>query len=501
MRNLLIILFIVLLLIPAAGWIAGFDYELDENRTRIQSPDVNMNTLILKNFYNDFDSYFNDNFNLRGLMIYSKNWLDYNLFNTSPSPKIHMGKDGWLFYRSYLLNDYNKSSCKEKPFIEQMFLYLHALENIFQSAGKEFIITVAPSKATIYADEVGFSPNENKCGKSIYDLFLDEQSSNPLKGFVKLDDVLLNAKTSEQIYFRTDSHWNTRGAEIATNQVLAALKRDMSPAAQDSYEYYETDFYGDVGKMVGMPISERATLLKNTFEDQETLTTRTPDFHIALKSDSASPGIPSGLFYRDSFGGWMLPYLQNSFKHLDAFLTLHVPSTYLGGRSSYEDYRTYDAIIVQAIEGGLKNIRVDIRRVVSYLGNDLDLPDAKPIEMSRILPLKNIKISRSKESLLIQSAGKGSMFSIPHLESIDRKAFKLLRMSIESPAKDYMNIYYTSKEHPYYKHPNQQLNLIPGRQDIYIPLPFWEDISVVINPGTKFGIFTLHSADIIEFPY
>jgi hypothetical protein len=91
MKRILSVIFVVLLLVPAISWLSGINFEINENRTKISPPKIDIGNLLDKQFYTTFDGYFNDNFNMRGLFIYTKNWLDYNVWQTLPSFKRTVG--------------------------------------------------------------------------------------------------------------------------------------------------------------------------------------------------------------------------------------------------------------------------------------------------------------------------------------------------------------------------------------------------------------------------
>ncbi len=253
MRNFIIILFLLLFTVHPTGLIVGVGSDDSENRASASMPDFSVDRLFNGEFIQEFESYFNDNFSIRAPLISAKKWIDFHIFRTSPTNKVLIGKDGWLFYNYTILN-YHTQSCERRArAVITTVKRLQMLERELERAGKMLVLTVAPNKATIYPEYFPKPLPLSRCGKSQYDLFLEALRYFPIKGFVRLDTLLLDAKSSgEPIYFKADTHWNIRGAELASK----ALLQRISPESWENFFRLEDDFpirkrKGGLERMIG----------------------------------------------------------------------------------------------------------------------------------------------------------------------------------------------------------------------------------------------------------
>lgn len=77
-----------------------------------------------------------------------------------------------------------------------------------------------PNKATIYPELVGFERPDQDCGKSPYGLLLEAFEEFPVKGFIRLDKLLIEAKNGDPLYNKAGSHWTLRAELIAIEAIV-----------------------------------------------------------------------------------------------------------------------------------------------------------------------------------------------------------------------------------------------------------------------------------------
>jgi len=127
------------------------------------------------------------------------------------------GKEGWLF----LGNSYNRSVAKLKLSILPSDLEVRRtadnFEKIAEAAAKEnikLVLIVGPDKPSVYSeylpDEIGPSPVKYSS------FFLERLRGVPNLVVYDPTDDLLSAKRAEGLlYWKTDTHWNEKGAFLA----------------------------------------------------------------------------------------------------------------------------------------------------------------------------------------------------------------------------------------------------------------------------------------------
>jgi hypothetical protein len=96
----ILILFIVVLLCPAADWLFKIDpvSKHNENRKLAERPATPRSLSAAMKYRWEFQTYFNDNFGFRNLLLRGNYLLKYRLLGVSPSSDVLAGKKGWLFY-------------------------------------------------------------------------------------------------------------------------------------------------------------------------------------------------------------------------------------------------------------------------------------------------------------------------------------------------------------------------------------------------------------------
>ncbi|MFQ5354198.1 MAG: hypothetical protein ACE5DR_04560 [Thermodesulfobacteriota bacterium] len=222
--------FILILTSQVYGLAFGHRADLNEKRLLAKAPEYKAHRLLKHTYYKRLGKFLDDRYPFRRHFIVSKNWIDYYIFSTSPSPKVHLGKGGWLYLKSGL-NDYFKDDCKKRKKARALARSLSSIEKSLESAGtgKRFFFIVAPDKATIYPEHVRYKRPQNGCGMSFYELLLQVMEEYPLRGFIRLDNLLMESKKDFPLYFTTGTHWNDRGSIIAADAILERLS---TPAAR-----------------------------------------------------------------------------------------------------------------------------------------------------------------------------------------------------------------------------------------------------------------------------
>jgi hypothetical protein len=121
MRKIFSLIFVFLLLAPAAVWLIDLDFGLQLDRIGLKPPRFDGRVLFNNAYYRSFDQYFNDNFSLRSPLILTKRWLDYRIFHMTDVKGVHVGTNGWLYSRQSI-DDYRKEACDRMQNIERLVL-------------------------------------------------------------------------------------------------------------------------------------------------------------------------------------------------------------------------------------------------------------------------------------------------------------------------------------------------------------------------------------------
>ena len=174
----------------------------------------------LKNYPGDFDKCFNDHFSFRNNLVSLVNLTKIKVFNTSPVGNIEIGKDGWYFYNTPgMKNTYDGSvrySENDKLKINEV---LDKRTAFLKNLGIDYTLMVAPDKLTMYPEKL--PPTYKKfSSETALDDYSGILDSTKNLNFVNLKPFLEEEKKSGDIFFKTDSHWNSKGALKAYEQLV-----------------------------------------------------------------------------------------------------------------------------------------------------------------------------------------------------------------------------------------------------------------------------------------
>ena len=471
MRKIISIIFLLILLSPTAVWLMQLDFGINVERIGLKPPRFDARVLLNNDYYRSFDQYLNDSFSLRSPLVFAKRWLNYRLFGMTDTAAVHVGNQGWLFSRPSI-EDYRKEACDDAPIIEQLILELHAIERMIAASGRQFIFTVAPNKSTIYPEFLGFVPSGKSCHHSRYDLLLEILERYPLKGFVRLEKRLQNAKRSHALlYDPTSTYWNARGARIAAEAILRKIIEDPDQNQVFNNPQKDPISQGDLARrMLG-------------------LRTEIENLTIRQLASSGPPDRSDAVVYGDGYLKNLTPYLSRMFSRFEVIETESVPT-----RQHSEDWQAADIILLERAESQLAMLRLDVDKIYTTFEADTLFPLSYPLDLQAFVPEANISLNNRTAGLEIKSVGDPSRFAIKSIPGSDGQIFRLLKLTVEAPHADTMTLKFKT-DPPLIAHKV----LRPGFTSLYLPLPFQTTLSLSINPGRKAGVLMLQSAEILTF--
>lgn len=266
----------------------------------LRKEDGSFNTGIL----NEFSDYFADHFGLRHEMITLNDQLTGTVLKTLDSSSVLLGKDSWLFYKS-TLEDYTGTNLFTA---RQSYAAAHALglmQEYCEQNGIDFCFTIAPNKNSMYSSQM---PARYAAASVRNAQLLKQQMEQQNVRYIDLFEVLSNSK--EQLYYRLDSHWNMRGAQLAAQALLEEMK-----GCEVEFDPFVTGkkipHTGDLYEMVYPAGSEteQDTAYDFTYQYDEKFHSA-DDITIHTKNSEADGSV---FVYRDSFGINLHPFLAQSY--------------------------------------------------------------------------------------------------------------------------------------------------------------------------------------------
>ncbi|MDO5444733.1 MAG: hypothetical protein Q4F31_03835 [Eubacteriales bacterium] len=325
----------MLCLIPSVGMIAAGPSKAAGNEIlspvpRLEKLDGTFNPEVLS----EASSWFDDRFALRQQLSTAWSRINALLFGCSVNDDVILGQEGWLFFADSL-NDYTGQLLPDEV-IESAALHLAELRDCCHENGAEFVFTVAPNKNSLYPE---YMPKRIPAGKNSNVDRLYRRLSELGVDYADLHEAFRGK--DEVLYFHTDSHWNSKGAAVAADNILSAVGVNCG---------FSLGEFGN-GKTHTGDLFE---MLYPSGKSRETDPEYLPGFSFRSVSDPQNGNAiefstenPSGsghlLCWRDSFGISLYPYLAEHFASAD-----------FSRSSDYDPERIrsgeYDTVVLEIVE-------------------------------------------------------------------------------------------------------------------------------------------------------
>ncbi|MDE6845897.1 MAG: hypothetical protein K2J99_09040 [Lachnospiraceae bacterium] len=333
-----------------------------ENREKAEFPVLSLDNYT--KYHQLFEAWYNDTLPYRDVLIQSNSKLAFYGFKESASESVVAGKDNWLFL-SDTMPDYKRTNLYTPEQLEAIRIKLEENDRYFQKRNIDFIVFIAPNKASIYGES--FLPDyiyREDCASRTEQLVdYIRQNTNVTIVFPENEiQELTQAYPEHPLYLHLDTHWNYLGSYCGTRALLREL--DIELPAIDEITLEETNsptllWNGyDLSNMMGMTgeLTQDINYNVDYGSDSEIIwngdtLTNYSDFLSICQTSSNAPDKRKVMFIRDSFGSAMLPFIASEFSEV------YSPHTSLPFNPAVIDAVSPDIIIYEYAE------RADIRNI------------------------------------------------------------------------------------------------------------------------------------------
>ena len=295
-----------------------------ENRSLAAFPTLRTRLDFAK-FPSAFEKFFSDRFSFRVPLIAARSWIAYNFFHASSNSKVVIGKQDWLFYdddgtRPAQLNRSEMSEQELQSWVHE----LQARQDFLRRHGIKFLFVIAPEKGSIYPELMPDTWQRHK-GTSRLEQLQDYLRCHTSVDFVDAKSILLNAKLHGMtVYLPRDTHWNPHGAFLVSQEIFQHLHSDfpsVSPLNSEQFKLEKGFVPADLAKMLGLgeqlhddcfvivPAQARAVIIDPPPPGLPQISRLGKSFEVATHD----PKLPKALVLRDSFCGFLAPYLSEHF--------------------------------------------------------------------------------------------------------------------------------------------------------------------------------------------
>ncbi len=306
-----------------------------------------------------FERAFADRFGGRETLLKFRNRAQVRLFGAPASSNVMIGRDGWLFFLgedgTAFDRFYRGTLAVSDAQLHAVVAELKRRRDFLAANGIAYVVTIAPDKTTIYAEQLPWWATQ-LVPRTPLDRLVDAIRADGSLRFVDVRAALRAAKLRERVYFSTDSHWNLLGAAVAyralmreVTDALAPRHVEIAPVALPPYVPAVDVYRGDLARLTGDPEwfgePDYAPLGKVLAAPQTRCAKRTDaeqnNGFERYACDRAD--LPRAIMYRDSMAIPLIPLIAENFSR----------SVYVGSRqldSAFVLRERPDVVIEEMVE-------------------------------------------------------------------------------------------------------------------------------------------------------
>jgi alginate O-acetyltransferase complex protein AlgJ len=323
-HRVLVALFVVVISLPLAANLAGFDGADPgaENRELAPFPRIDPSWTSIASFPANLGLWFDDHFGFRSRLVRWYGESRLFLLGVSPSAAVVKGQDGWFFYGDdKAIEDYAQVEPMTPEELANWRAAVVRARDWVGTRAAAYVFTIAPDKHVIYPEEMPSTLARVGEVSRADQLFTTLQDTGLA---VDVRPSLFEAKARERIYHQTDTHWNDRGGLVAYQRIIDAARMRV-PATPPAWT---RDDFEPVDRIVeGMDLAGMMGLTRVLREVDGALVPRRPRRARVVEPAGAAPAdqvgrlvteiddrsLPRAVIFRDSFVSPLVPFLSEHF--------------------------------------------------------------------------------------------------------------------------------------------------------------------------------------------
>lgn len=221
-----IVIGILMLCVPCA---LGFKMRgmqikpVDENRVHARWPEGSIMQIFTSDgsYCTEVESFFNDRFGLRDLMIRTKNQILYSGFGITKG--VYEGDDGYLAYQSLVAKAQITIERMTEEELKGMVTSFESVIDYLDQKDIAFFFLLAPQKNEVFPERFTSLPVKRPTPNNYEKLCsLLKENDKTSSHFVDAESILYEAEKQYPTFFKTDFHWNSYGATAVYTEVVNA---------------------------------------------------------------------------------------------------------------------------------------------------------------------------------------------------------------------------------------------------------------------------------------
>lgn len=194
------------------------EYSKVENRTLSKRP--SLEKVGGENFSKEYEDYYNDQFVFRDFLIGVNTVTDY-ILNKTEVGNYYVVEDNWILgkfpnvFNEKRLNRYSNA--------------INKLAKVGKSEGKDVYFAMTPHKTNVLKHIYPKYIETSSIDKNIKGF--EDKLNKEVVNYIEMDDYMMNKfskKELESMYFKTDHHWNGKGAFEGFKKIIEEMDLDIS---------------------------------------------------------------------------------------------------------------------------------------------------------------------------------------------------------------------------------------------------------------------------------
>jgi len=322
--RLLVAAFVIVISVPLAANLSGRDGgdAEAENRTLAPFPVLDRSLASMRALGPGLDAWFSDHFGFRSDLIRWYGESRYFGFGVSPSPMVIRGENGWLYYEEDGgIEDYANEPLLDAEALHAWHETVVRARDWCKARGIAYVFVIAPDKHKIYPEH--YNPDIHPVtAVSRTDQVLEALADTGVA--VDVRPAMMAAKDDDRLFHLTDTHWNDRGAFVAYQQIIEAVRkqRPAVPPAHDRSTFNATSRIVE-GRDLAATIGLKRVLHE---EDLRLLPKAGRGYKVLVPAGGYATGgdpmvvteipgstLPKAVVFRDSFTSALAPFLSEHF--------------------------------------------------------------------------------------------------------------------------------------------------------------------------------------------
>jgi hypothetical protein len=200
-----------------------------ENRAKVELPEFRWDRALDIEYFREIEAYVDRNFPGRARIIQADSAIDYFVFEDSPNREVLMGRDGWLFMASSLVE-----AVADPRTEAETIAPIRELAELCAAKGVTFRFLMPPDKCAIYPEylsDVARQLNVKVIERR--DELRNVLRETPVPGYVDMWEAIgAAAEASEWPLFPPlGRHWDTLGAAALTESIVDSFEPGLFDTA------------------------------------------------------------------------------------------------------------------------------------------------------------------------------------------------------------------------------------------------------------------------------